>query len=71
MEDASSLSWSQLALNLSEATAIFLADCRFLGGVKVQYPDLALARLGLIALVQLWLQKILVEKLNIAAPKSL
>lgn len=63
--------WSKLALDLSQATAIFLADCRFLGEIKEQYPQRAIARLGLIALAQYWLQKILREKLNIAAPTTL
>lgn len=62
--------WSKLALDLSEATAIFLADCRFLGEIKEQYPQRAIARLGLIALAQYWLQKIL-RKLGIAAPTTL
>ena len=63
--------WSKLAFNLSQATAIFLADCRFLGEVKQKYPPLAIARLGLIALVQLWLQRILGEKFGVAASKSM
>ena len=66
-----SVRWSQLALNLSQTTAIFLADCRFLGKIKQEFPQLAIARLGLIALTQYWLQKILVEKLNITAPTTL
>lgn len=63
--------WSKLALSLSQNTATFLADCRFLGEVKQQYPQKAIARLGLIALVQFWLEKILVEKLRVAAPREL
>ena len=63
--------WSKLALDLSQVTAIFLADCRFLGEIKEQYPKRAIARLGLIALAQCWLQKILVEKLNCSAPTTL
>jgi len=63
--------WSKIALHLCSATDVFLADCRFLGEVKEQYPQLAIARLGLIALVQLWLQKILIEKLGVAAPHSM
>ena len=63
--------WSKLALSLSQNTAIFLADCRFLGEVKQHYPQKAIARLGLIALVQFWLEKILVEKLRVAAPREL
>jgi arginyl-tRNA synthetase len=63
--------WSKLVLSLSQNTAIFLADCRFLGEVKQQYPQKAIARLGLIALVKFWLEKILVEKLKVAAPREL
>jgi arginyl-tRNA synthetase len=63
--------WSKLALNLSHNTANFFADCRFLGEVRQQYPQKAIARLGLIALVQFWLEKILVEKLQVAAPREL
>lgn len=62
--------WSKLALSLSQTTAIFLADCRFLGEVKQRYPHKAIARLGLIALVQFWLEKILVEKLRVTAPRE-
>ncbi|MEM7756722.1 MAG: hypothetical protein AAF298_01125 [Cyanobacteria bacterium P01_A01_bin.40] len=63
--------WETIAVNLSQTTAIFLADCRFLGEVKLQYPLKAIARLGLIALVQYWLQRILIEKLNLSAPTEL
>ena len=63
--------WHKLALDISQTTAIFLADCRFLGEIKEQYPQRAIARLGLIALAQCWLQKILVEKLNSRAPTTL
>ena len=64
-------SWSKIALDLSRATAIFQTECRFLGEVKVRSPSKAIARLGLIALAQYWLEKILLEKLNLAAPKTL
>ncbi|MFM2312599.1 MAG: hypothetical protein RLZZ04_1875 [Cyanobacteriota bacterium] len=63
--------WSKIVLNLSQMTAIFLAECRLLGEVKQHYPQKAIARLGLIALVQFWLEKILVEKLRVAAPREL
>ena len=63
--------WLRLALNLSSTTAIFLADCRFLGEVKQTCLPKAIARLGLIALTQYWLQRILKEKLEVAAPKEL
>jgi arginyl-tRNA synthetase len=65
------VNWHKLALNLSTVTMIFLADCRFLGVVQQETPQKAIARLRLIALTQYWLQKLLVEKLNIAAPTSL
>lgn len=61
--------WAKLALSLSLKTAIFQADCRFLG--NIQPPQKAIARLGLIALVQYWLQRILIEKLNLLAPIEL
>jgi hypothetical protein len=63
--------WSKMVLNLSQMTAIFLAECRFLGEVKQRYPQKAIARLRLIALVRFWLEKILVEKLGVAAPRDL
>ena len=63
--------WVKIALSLSRATAIFLVDCRFLGEVQKQYPQKAIARLGLIALVQYWLQRILREKLQVIAPTEL
>jgi hypothetical protein len=63
--------WLKMVLNLSQLTAIFLAECRFLGEVKQRYPQKAIARLGLIALVQFWLEKILVEKLGVVAPREL
>ena len=63
--------WFKIALSLSRTTAMFLVDCRFLGEVQKQYPQKAIARLGLIALVQYWLQRILREKLQVIAPTEL
>lgn len=63
--------WLKMVLNLSHRTAILLAECRFLGEVQQRYPQKAIARLGLIALVQFWLEKILVEKLGVAALRDL
>lgn len=63
--------WVKIALNLSQRTAIFQAECPFLGEIKQHYPQKAVARLGLIALVQYWLHRILLEKLNIMAPTEL
>ncbi|MBE9167269.1 anticodon-binding protein [Pleurocapsales cyanobacterium LEGE 06147] len=59
--------WRQLAQNLSEAMLAFTAECRIWGEVKQQKPQLARARLGIIALVQWYLQKLLQEKLSILA----
>ncbi len=63
--------WAKIALGLSLDTEIFLAECRFLGEIRQHNPQKAIARLGLIALVQYWLQRILLEKLKIAAPREL
>lgn len=52
--------WYKLALSLSQAMLIFDAECRIFGEVKQNYPEKAIARLGLIALVQYWLQKLLI-----------
>lgn len=64
-----SANWAKLALNLSDTVAMFLAESCFMGE-KQKYPHRAIARLGLIAITQYWLQRILVEKLNVAAPTS-
>ena len=71
VEDADDCNWSKIAFDLSQSTAIFLAECRFLGKIKQRQPQKAIARIGLIALVQYWLERMLVEKLKVAAPKEL
>ncbi|BAZ46394.1 DALR anticodon binding domain protein [Chondrocystis sp. NIES-4102] len=63
--------WVKLGMNLSVASEIFQAECRFLGEVAITTPNIAIARLGLIALVRYWLEKILQEKLKVIAPRSL
>lgn len=63
--------WTKIVLSLSQATAIFQAECRFLGEIKVHTPQKAIARLGLIALARYWLHQILCEKLQVAAPTTL
>ena len=70
-DDGGEFDWFKIALGLSQTTAIFQAECRFLGEIKVRTPPKAIARLGLTALAQYWLQKILREKLQVAAPKTL
>jgi hypothetical protein len=45
----------------------FTTECRIWGEVKQQKPQLAQARLGIVALVQWCLYKLLQEKLSILA----
>ena len=63
--DSQKVNWTKLAHNLSEAFLKFWADCRIYGEVKQKTPDLAKARLGLVALVQYFLYQILQDKLSI------
>lgn len=60
------VSWEKLAHNLSEVFLDFWANCPIYGEVKQKTPDLAQARLGLVALVQYFLAKILQNKLSIS-----
>ncbi len=55
-----SCNWYKIALNLSEAMLVFDAECRILGEIRQNFPQKATARLGVIALVQYWLQKLLI-----------
>ena len=57
--------WAKLAHNLSEVFLDFWADCRIYGEVKLENPELAKARLGLVALVQHFLAQILQDKLHL------
>jgi len=66
-----SVDWHKVALNLSEIVLIFIAQCSFLGEVRQKTPQKAIARLRLIALTQYWLQRILIEKSKVAAPRNL
>ena len=66
-----SVDWYKTALNLSKITAVFLAECRLMGKIQQETPQKAIAYLKLIAITQYWLQRILLEKLNVAAPTSL
>ena len=63
--------WLNYALDLSEAFEQFIIACRFCGEIKHQNPQLAIARLGLIALVQWCLYKLLWEKLKIIPLREL
>jgi arginyl-tRNA synthetase len=57
--------WYQLTRELSKALLDFEASCRIFGEVKNENPSLAQARLGLIGLTQLLLQKLLTEFLGV------
>ena len=65
------LNWHKLGMDFSQTIMVFLAECRFLGAVSQETPEVAIARLGLIAICQYWLQRILTEKLNLPAPTDL
>lgn len=65
------VNWEKLASNFSQTIMVFVAECRFLEAVRQKNPEVALARLGLIALCQYWLQRILTEKLNLPAPTEI
>lgn len=56
--------WLQLAVFLSEALLNFDRDCRILGEVA---PELAQARLGLVAITQILLARLLEVKLGVVA----
>jgi arginyl-tRNA synthetase len=62
---------SKLTEPLGKRMLDFIAECRIWGEVKQTQPQLAQARLGLIALVQWYLQKLLQEQIGIDAPTTL
>ncbi|MGK7937888.1 MAG: DALR anticodon-binding domain-containing protein [Xenococcaceae cyanobacterium] len=59
------VNWAKLAHNLSEVFLDFWTECRIYGEVQQKTPDLAKARLGLVALVQHFLDRILRYKLYV------
>lgn len=59
--------WLKIASNLSEAMLVFEAECQIFGAIKQNEPQRAIARLSLVALVQYYLQKLLVNKIGVAA----
>ena len=61
----SSENWYQVTRELSKALLDFEASCRIFGQVKNETPLLAQARLGLIGVTQLLLQKLLTEFLGV------
>ncbi|NER24360.1 MAG: hypothetical protein F6J96_27370 [Symploca sp. SIO1C2] len=61
----------KLARELSKAFEQFYSSCRIWGEVKSQAPQLAKARLGLVAVTQVLLRSLLQEQLGILAPVEL
>ncbi|MEG4280002.1 DALR anticodon-binding domain-containing protein [Microcoleus sp. MON1_C1] len=65
------VNYFKLANSLSEAFQIFYSQCRIWGKVKIEQPQLAQSRLGLILATQSLLRFILEELLNALAPLEL
>jgi hypothetical protein len=63
--------WLEVAYSLGEAMLAFDADCRIWGEILQQTPKKSIARLGLIALVQSWLQNFFTAKLGIRSINEL
>jgi arginyl-tRNA synthetase len=63
--------WDKRVLALSAGFERFYSDCRIWGEVKAQTPQLAQARLGLLAVMGATLRSLLVNRLSIPAPEVL
>ena len=65
IDPSKKVNWAKLAQNLSTVFLDFWAECRIFGEVPQKTPDLAQARLRLVALVQYFLDRILRDKLYV------
>lgn len=71
LSEAKPRPWDKHALALSAGFERFYSDCRIWGEVKAQTPQLAQARLGLLAVMGATLRSLLVNRLGIPAPDAL